>query len=134
MQSCLAGGQTTGYGSSQVEQDRTGGKPQTGPKPTEHGTVRRPGIPSREDSAGRDPDKTRPRTGTTGGDPNEMMYGPVGNATACTHQVHDCLCLQILHVACLQSVSSPSMNESNVEVLWKTPYIQCQMQTPIQLV
>ncbi|KAA6417129.1 MAG: hypothetical protein FRX49_12884 [Trebouxia sp. A1-2] len=71
----VEGGQTTGYGSSQVEQDRTGGKPQTGPKPTEHGTVRRPGIPSREDSAGRDPDKTRPRTGTTGGDPNEMMPG-----------------------------------------------------------
>jgi len=83
IQSCLADGQTTGYGSSQVEQDRTGGKPQTGPKPTEHGTVRRPGIPSREDSAGRDPDKTRPRTGTTGGDPNEMMYGPAGSAIAC---------------------------------------------------
>ncbi|KAL0038375.1 hypothetical protein WJX77_004052 [Trebouxia sp. C0004] len=67
------GGRTTGYGSSQVEQDRTGGKPQTGPKPTEHGTVRRPGIPSREGSAGRDPDNTRPRT--TGGDPNKMMPG-----------------------------------------------------------
>ncbi len=117
MQPCLAGGQTTGYGSSQVEQDRTGGKPQTGPKPTEHGTVPRPGIPSREDSAGRDPDKTRPRTGTTGGDPNEMMYEPAGSATASAHQVHDRLCLQILHVACLQSVSSHSMNEGNAEGL-----------------
>lgn len=68
-----AGGEAEGYGSSQVEQDRTGGKHQSGgPKPTEYGTMPRPGIPSREDSAGRDPDKTRPRTGTTGGHPNQM--------------------------------------------------------------
>lgn len=70
----VAGGQATGYGSSQVEEDRTGGKPQSGgPKPSEYGTMPRPGIPSREDLTGRDSGKTRPRTGTTGDDPNEMQ-------------------------------------------------------------
>lgn len=69
----LAGGQATGYGSSQVESDRTGDKPQTGPKPKEHGTVPRPGPPTNDDSSGQDPDKKRPRTGTTGDDPNESL-------------------------------------------------------------
>lgn len=68
-----SGGQATGYGSSQVEEDRTGGKHQSGgPKPTEYGTMPRPGIPTREnDMTGRDPDKTQPRTGTTGGGDGE---------------------------------------------------------------
>ena len=66
-----SGGQATGYGSSQVEEDRTGGKHQSGgPKPTEYGTLPRPGIPTKDDMTGRDPDKTRPRTGTTGGEPD----------------------------------------------------------------
>ena len=68
-----AGGQTTGYGSSQVEEDRTGGKAQAGgPKPTEHGTLPRPGAPSREDSTGREEGSTTPRTGTTGDDGPDM--------------------------------------------------------------
>ncbi|KAL3160102.1 hypothetical protein ABBQ32_010880 [Trebouxia sp. C0010 RCD-2024] len=72
------GGQATGYGSSQVEEDRTGGKPQSGgPKPTEYGTMPRPGIPTRENNmTGRDPDKTQPRTGTTGGGDGEPNMTP----------------------------------------------------------
>lgn len=64
-------GQTTGYGSSQVEADRTGGKAQGGgPKPTEHGTLPRPGVPSRDN-----PDEIKPRTGNAAGNSNPMTPG-----------------------------------------------------------
>eukprot|EP00891_Asterochloris_glomerata_P002754 jgi/Astpho2/2754/Aster-00931 len=54
-------GKATGSASSQVEQDRTGGKP-TGPVPdsTEHGTVPRPAAPSFEDDQSKSGDQIRP--------------------------------------------------------------------------
>jgi hypothetical protein len=69
-------GQPVGWASSQVEMDRTKGEHQ-GPVPdaTVHRTVPRPGIPSREDDTGRDPNMTRPRTGTTGSSDEALKPG-----------------------------------------------------------